>query len=227
MKIVIDAGHGYQTPGKRSPDGMREYEFNRVVANYSKKMLEDYEEVEVFFTHSDDRDVPLKERTIRANQLNADIFVSIHANALGAGGWNNGNGIGTFVYISKPSEACDVAKVIQNRLVDMTGRKNRGVKTADFQVLRDTKMSSILCECGFMTDRKEAALLKTDLYRKTCAEAIVIGLVDYYKLTLKTEKIVKGKWKVQVGAFTSKENADKLGIELIQKGYKVFIVYED
>lgn len=226
MKIVLDAGHGYETAGKRTPDGMREYEFNRVVASYAKQMLEGYENVEVFFTHSDDRDVPLSERTNKANLLKVDIFVSIHANAYGSGGWNDVNGIETYVYVTKPKESYEVAQVVQQKLVDLTDRINRGVKTANFHVLRETSMTAILCECGFMTNREEAGLLKSDQYRKTCAQAIVNGLVEYYGLQKKPEPKPQGLWKVQVGAFSNKENAERLANELQNKGYTTYIVFE-
>src|SRR5690606_23064088 len=100
MKIVIDAGHGPDTPGKRSPDGsLREYQFNSAVARYvADKLFGGYEGIEILMTHDDSRDVPLKERTDRANAWKADLFVSIHANAAGDGtSWNSAQGIETFV----------------------------------------------------------------------------------------------------------------------------------
>lgn len=181
-KIMLDAGHGYNTPGKRSPNGMREYEFNRAVANHVKVMLSFYKDVTVFFAHDDSRDVPLSERTRNANSKNVDVYVSIHANAHGAGGWTNACGIETFVYTTKPTEALSLAACVQNHMIRETGRVNRGVKTADFQVLRETHMTSILIEAGFMTNKEEAALLKSDAYRQKVATAIVKGLVDQYKL---------------------------------------------
>ena len=88
MKIMLNAGHGYNTPGKRSPDGMGEYEFNRAVANHAKRLLAEYKDVTVYFAHSDSRDVPLQERTNNANRLKVDVYVSIHANAAG-NGWDS------------------------------------------------------------------------------------------------------------------------------------------
>lgn len=225
MKIVVDAGHGFETPGKRSVDGMGEYEFNRIVAKYAKEMLEQYENVEVFFTHSDGRDVPLIERTDIANELNVDAFISIHANAYGTGGWNSADGIETYVYTSKPKEAYELAKIVQDYLVKKTGRDDRGVKTANFHVLRETRMTAILCECGFMTNKEEAELLKQDQYRQTCAKAIVKGLVKFYNL--KEQPKPKGLYKVQVGAFSKKKNAEKLAEELKNKGYDTYITFEE
>jgi N-acetylmuramoyl-L-alanine amidase len=186
MKIVIDAGHGPDTPGKRCPDdSMREYHFNSKVAEYVVQALKMYE-VEVMTVHSNDRDVPLQERTDKANQWGADCYVSIHANAFGEG-WTNAEGIETFVLTSKPKEAYELAAEVQTQLIRSTGRNNRGVKLADYFVLRKAKMTSILVECGFMTNKSEATLLKSDAYRLKCASAIVTALVNFYKLK-KVEK---------------------------------------
>lgn len=187
MRIVIDAGHGPETAGKRSPDGsLREYHFNSVVARYvADTLLHGYEGVEILMTHADDRDVPLKERTDKANAWKADVFVSIHANAYGDGGWNDAKGIETYVYTTRPATAVALANAVQRQLVRATGRPDRGVKTANFHVLRETKMTAILVECGFMTNREECELLKSDVYRRKCAEAIVAGIMEVYELKKK------------------------------------------
>jgi N-acetylmuramoyl-L-alanine amidase len=224
LKIIIDAGHGYQTAGKRSKDGMKEYEFNRKVALFIREMFQEYQQVTLHFTHSDKRDVPLKERVNLANQLNADLFVSIHANAFGSGDWNSANGIETFIYTSRPKQAFDLALQVQNQLIGRTSRKDRGVKSADYYVLRETSMTAILCECGFMTNYKEAQLLKSEAYQKLCAEAIVHGISSFYGLTrsLQSGQLNK-RYSVQVGTFQVKKHADQLKKELKTKGYDAFI----
>jgi len=225
MKIAIDAGHGYETPGKRSVDGLKEYEFNRAVAGEMKKLLEKYEGVTVLFTHSDQRDVPLNERTTKANKEKVDVFISIHANAHGNGNqWTSAEGIETYVYTTKPKTATRLAQMVQNELISSTKRKDRGVKTANFHVLKATSMTAILCECGFMTNKEEAALLQTSSYRLTCAKAIVDAIVKYYQLTKIKKTISSSLYKVQVGAFSNKQNAEALAKELKAKGYDTFIV---
>src|SRR5690606_582249 len=118
MKIVIDAGHGPDTPGKRSPDGsLREYQFNAPVARYvAGELLHGYENVEILLTHDDSRDVPLQERTDRANAWKADVFVSIHANAAGEG-WSSAQGIETFVYTTRPAAATKLAEAVHRNLI--------------------------------------------------------------------------------------------------------------
>ncbi|RSD25231.1 N-acetylmuramoyl-L-alanine amidase [Mesobacillus subterraneus] len=240
MKIMLDAGHGYNTPGKRSPDGMREYEFNRAVANYARDLLANYNNVTVYFSHSDQQDVSLKARTDKANSLNVDIFVSIHANAFGSGGWNSAGGIETYVYPSRPPVAYQLAQKIQRNLVVATGLQNRGVKTADFHVLRETRMDAVLVECGFMTNREEIKLLRSETYRRTIAEGIVKSLAEQFRLQRKANTPAPssappaaksapapasrdGIYKVQVGAFVNEQNARELAERLKKAGFEAYI----
>lgn len=230
MKIVLDAGHGYNTAGKKSPDGLKEYEINRAISSYAKVFLIGYSDVQVFFTHNDKNDVPLKTRTDYANSIKADCFISIHANAAGNGkDWNSAEGIETYVYPSASSKAKSLAEKVQTNMIVATGLKNRGVKTANFHVLRETKMASILVECGFMTNKQEAKLLHSETYRKACGEAIAKGIVEEYKFKTippPPEEVTKGLYKVQVGAFQSKQPAETLAKDLQKLGYDSYIIYE-
>jgi N-acetylmuramoyl-L-alanine amidase len=229
MKIMLDAGHGHSTPGKRSPDGMREYEFNRAVANYAKQLFQNYENVTVYFAHSDERDVPLEERTNKANRLNVDVYVSIHANAFGSGGWTSASGFETYVYPSKPPVAYQLAQKIQRYLAAETGLPNRGVKTANFHVLRETEMDAVLVESGFMTSRNDIKLLRSEEYRRTVAEAIVNAVAEQFNLKRKNNPSppnTSGLYKVQVGAFKEQKNADDLATKLRSDGYTPY-VYQD
>ncbi|MDR5659669.1 N-acetylmuramoyl-L-alanine amidase [Serpentinicella sp. ANB-PHB4] len=185
MKICIDAGHGINTPGKQSPDGMKEFEFNVVVAGYLDEILQNYKNVQTIFSHDHPtgrRDVPLRERTDKANNWGADLFISIHANAFGTGGWNNANGLETYVHNVVPQRTLDIANEIHKKLIEKTNMRNRGLKGANFHVLRETDMSAVLVECGFMTNYRDMQKLRTDSYRRTCAEAIAEAIVQHYNL---------------------------------------------
>ena len=191
MKFSLDSGHSLITPGKRTPDGMREWEFNSQVAMHAMAELDKYEGIEL--QRADDVsgkiDVPLSTRTDKANKWGANAYISIHANAYGSGGWNNVGGIETFTYPTASRQSFVLAKLVQDQLVKATKRNDRGIKTANFHVLRETSMPAILVECGFMTNKEEASLLKSDAYRKTCASAIVKGLAAMYGL--KKREVVK------------------------------------
>ena len=193
--IALDDGHGTETAGKRTPafpDGsvMKENEFNAVVVGYLKEALERCG-FAVLMVAPEETDTPLKTRVVRANDANADAYISIHANAYGSD-WNGANGIESIVYekVMGHSRTYELAECIHKNLIEKTGRRNRGIKrSSDLYVLKHTKMHAVLLECGFMTNREETELLRSDGYRIKCAEAICRGVCAFYK----TEYIVPEK----------------------------------
>ncbi|MCA1031514.1 N-acetylmuramoyl-L-alanine amidase [Bacillus timonensis] len=182
MKIVLDAGHGYQAVNRQTIDGMREYEFNRAVVHYARELLMRKPEMNVYFSHDDSRDVSLVERAKFSNRLKTDLFISIHANSYRGEEWNGVHGIETYIHRSMPIEAYRLAQRLQRNLIHHTQRLDRGIKTADFYLLREVNATAIICECGFMTNRDEARLLKTDRYRRACAKAIADSVLEHYFL---------------------------------------------
>lgn len=126
--IAIDDGHGMSTAGKRTPvfpDGtkspetgknfMHENEFNRAVKRYLDKHLR-ASGFKTILVAKGDEDVPLATRVARANNAKADLYVSIHANAL-TGKWGTHGGTETYVYMgSKESER--IGRIIHKHLID-------------------------------------------------------------------------------------------------------------
>lgn len=201
--IALDDGHGIETAGKRTPkfeDGtvMKENEFNSAVVNYLKEYLE-FNGFKTILVAPTDEDISLNNRVTvalkTANLANADLYICVHANAYG-NTWNDANGVETYVW-KFGGEAEKVAKLIQKHLVKETKFKDRGIKTANFYVLKHTKMPAVLVECGFMTNKKEAELLRTELYRQLCARAICKGICEYFNKPFKEIKEVN--WKVKEG----------------------------
>lgn len=192
MKIAIDDGHGMETAGKRTPafsDGsvMRENEFNRAVVAYLHDELI-RNGFSVVLTAPEDTDISLATRVQRANDAHADYFVSVHANAFG-NGWNDANGVESFVHALNDAKTTSLARCVQHELVRETGLRDRGVKeNPTLYVLRKTTMPAVLCECGFMTNEREAKLLKSDAYRKKCAVAICRGICAYTGKVYQEEK---------------------------------------
>lgn len=192
MKIAIDDGHGMETAGKRTPafsDGsvMRENEFNRAVVSYLHDELI-RNGFSVVLTAPEDCDTSLSTRVDRANDAHADYFVSVHANAFG-NGWNDANGVESFVHALNDAKTTSLARCVQHELVRETGLRDRGVKeNPTLYVLRKTTMPAVLCECGFMTNVIEAKLLKSDAYRKKCAVAICRGICSYTGKVYQEEK---------------------------------------
>ncbi len=192
MKIAIDDGHGMETAGKRTPafsDGsvMRENEFNRAVVAYLHDELI-RNGFSVVLTAPEDTDTSLATRVQRANDAHADYFVSVHANAFGSG-WNDANGVESFVYALNDAKTTGLARCIQHELIQATGLRDRGVKeNPTLYVLRKTTMPAVLCECGFMTNAAEAKLLKSDAYRKKCATSICKGICAFAGKVYQEEK---------------------------------------
>jgi len=188
-KIVIDAGHGYNTPGKRTPDGEREWTFNDKVARAVIQKLAMYKNVQTL--RVDDStgktDVPLKTRTNRANKWETDVYIAIHHNAL-AGVWGNHGGIETYT-LNHPQanpRSKEIAAIIHPLIVKAMGLNDRGLKTENFHVLRETYMPAILIEGGFMDSKIDIIAMRNDAKLKAQGEAIAEGLAVYLKLQLKT-----------------------------------------
>jgi len=186
---LLDPGHGgmidgvYQTKGKRSPlfdDGVVLYEgeFNRAV---TKQILEycDKSNIDAIDIVDSEKDIPLRERVLKANKLHAQkrncIYVSIHANAFGNGrDFNSARGASTFHHVNSKKGRV-LAESLQKWLVKLTPFRDRGVKAndswANFYVLRKTNMPAILSENGFMTNKEDATLLLSPTIRTTIAAA--------------------------------------------------------
>jgi len=126
----------------------------------------------------EDTDVPLITRTNRANSAKADFYISIHANALN-GIWGNQQGVSTYHYPTS-SKGKAAAATIHKYLIQGTTQKDRGVLSANFHVLRETKMPSVLVECAFMDNLKEAGLLLTEAFRQECADDIAKGICEIF-----------------------------------------------
>ena len=185
-KVMIDDGHGTNTPGKRTPDGYQENKFNKAVVNFLDTHLKRCG-FETSLAAPGDTDASLKARTDKANKWGADAFVSVHYNAL-KDYWRDGEGgIETFHY-PRSKTGKDLATCIHKQLVKGTKLKDRGVKSGNLHVLRETKMPAALPECGFMDIKKEAELMKSTAYQKECAEEIAKGICDFFNMNYVPEK---------------------------------------
>lgn len=187
VKIAIDAGHGMNTPGKRTPDGEQEWIFNNKVASDATVKLHTFQNVDII--RLDDvtgkTDVPLKTRTDRANAWKADVLVSIHHNAH-LGKWGAHSGIETYTQVGANQNALDIAEAVHPLVVKAMGLKDRGKKTLNLHMLRESVMPAILIEGGFMDSTIDIKVLRDNKKLKAQGEAIAIGLATYFKLEPKT-----------------------------------------
>lgn len=190
VKIAVDAGHGSNTAGKRTPDGDREHWFNVKTALYFTEIMEKlgFEIFKVGFNDAnatDDDDIPLKDRQRMVKSANCKYSVSFHANAYGDGKtYNDANGISTHISDKDDcvGDSYHLAKLVQAELVKNTPQKDRGVVRQALSMANCKYLgtiASILIETAFMTNKREAELLKTDEFCKECATETAIGFCKY------------------------------------------------
>ena len=172
--VVIDAGHGGSADGAKY-EGVPEKTINLSVARKLEAILKDLG-YNVVMTRSDDSTVGLYRRADIANAVNADLFVSLHANA----SETNLQARGIYTYHHPGSRrGARLAESIQSSVVQATGAQDRGVKSADFVVLRETNMCAVLVEMGFMSTHEELMTLISSSYQDKLARGISEGIVRY------------------------------------------------
>lgn len=200
-RVAVDAGHGSETAGKRTPDGYKEHWINVKCANYFDIAMKrcGIETVKISWddTNSkDDIDVSLVERQKQIKNAKCDISISWHANAHGNGQvYTTGQGIETLIHndSSKVKDSRSLADKVQFHLIQGTQQRNRGVKTQSLAMCNCSAMgtrASILIEIGFMTNEYESALLKTDAFCLECAEETARGVCEYLGVPYKTNSNV-------------------------------------
>ena len=188
MKIAIDAGHGSNTAGKRTPDGYREHWGNVKVASYFAAAM-DRCGVAYIKTgwdddnSKDDPDTSLSTRQKAIRAARCDYSISFHFNACGNGKtYNSGEGIETLISNKAPGDSRRMAECIQAQLIKGTKQKNRGVKTQSLAMCNCSVMgtkASVLIECAFMTNKRESELMQSDAFCLECAEEAAKGFCNY------------------------------------------------
>lgn len=190
-------------------------------------------EVEVMLTRDTDRVVSMRERVDLANKEKVDLFYSIHSNAFGN---QEAQGYEDYTYLNAKDQTTRLRQAIHPKVMDFLKKadiSDRGLKQANFYVLRETTMPAILTENLFVTNPHEASLLKDEKFLQGLAAAHVQGLVSALDLSPKQQQQPPKQqqqpsgqqlYRVQVGSFASRENAQDLVKELAAKGYASIIV---
>lgn len=173
--VVIDPGHGGKDPGAIGLGGLREVDVILPISLEVSQLLKQ-QGVEVMMTRNADYFVSLQGRTAMANRARANVFVSIHANAVG-GGRSNVSGMETFYTGNR-----ELADAIHRSILrNVTVARDRGVKNSRFYVLRTSRMPAALVEVGFVTGTIDNARLRNPAYRSQMARAIALGILDYIR----------------------------------------------
>jgi len=172
--VVIDPGHGGRDPGAVGIGGLRE---SGIVIDISQQVADLLEQqgVQVRMTRTTDVEVDLAPRVNMANQANATVFVSIHANAISMSR-PEVNGVETFYFSSGRSLSDSIQRSILEAIPEMNDRR---VRRANFYVLRNTRMPAALVEVGFVTGAEDAARLRDPAFRSRMAAAIARGILRY------------------------------------------------
>jgi N-acetylmuramoyl-L-alanine amidase len=175
LVVVIDPGHGGKDSGAVGIGGVREKDIILPIGRRVAEILQQ-NGVQVVMTRDSDYFVTLPGRVVLAERVNADVFVSIHANSAGASR-PDVNGLEVYYYDSGLS----LARVVRSSILQSINIRDRGVRRARFYVLRKSSMPSILVETGYLTGRQDVARLRTSAYQNQMAEAIARGILQYLR----------------------------------------------
>ncbi|MGP6146568.1 GW dipeptide domain-containing protein [Jeotgalibaca sp. A122] len=193
--VFLDIGHGGFDPGA-SYYGVQEKRINLEVSLKMQKLLEE-KGYNVIVSRTSDVFIDHKtERSRLANETNADVFVSVHHNAMPGNTFVNG--IETFYYeydsnyqpkinalmhnnLFRIQESAELAYSIHESLIESSGAYDRGVRRDTFAVLRETAIPAVLLELGFMSNQAELNRLTSQNYQNTLAQAVVNGIDNYFK----------------------------------------------
>ena len=207
-KIVIDPGHGGTEDGAVGHNGLKEKDLTLQISKKLGDLLADHLGAEVIYTRTADLTVPLEARAGVANEANADVFISVHANSSDDPG---ARGVETYYVANSPpplgvsltgrastaeasalkavaedfklGESHKLAVEVQQALCRAFGSEsgvpNRGVKQAPFVVLLDAEMPSILAEVGFVTSPADEQRLSTARGQQAVANALYRGIARY------------------------------------------------
>ncbi|WP_201321168.1 N-acetylmuramoyl-L-alanine amidase [Pseudanabaena sp. lw0831] len=176
--IFVDAGHGGNDPGAVA-NGIQEKD---VVLPISLKLGQALQSMgyTVYYTRTNDVEIDLEPRVAAAERINADVFVSVHANALAPG--NSGiSGIETY-HSRNSTVGRELASYVHSQIISGTGAIDRSVRGSGFYVVAKTSMPAILVETGYVTNPTEARNLSSPDYQKRMADAIARGIDQFMRV---------------------------------------------
>ena len=176
LVVILDAGHGSNTPGKCAPDkSLYEWSWNREIVAMLCERLYGLENVQTVILVPEENDVPLKERVRRVNTIVHDakienkevLLISIHINAAGHGTWKNASGWSVWVSNNASEKSKQFAQMAYNEAISMGLQGNRVAPkenywTSNFYILKNTPCPAVLTENLFQDNQEDVAFLKSD-----------------------------------------------------------------
>lgn len=249
ISVLIDPGHGGTDPGHLSsnPNHLEEKKLNLLIAQkLGYYISQNLQNVDIAYTRSSDESVSLDARVEQANAANVDYFISIHCNASEK---SRCHGTESHVHTFDSKKSVALARLFEKEFSGRAGRTSRGVKDNGdrehtLQVLKYTKMTSVLVECGFMTNTAEANYLNTDYGQEIIASALFRGFrthlqkeyphIEFVKKDEKpavAEKPKSGSYYVQITSSkdvidTDHESFKKTGEKVIREKLNTTSAYK-
>ncbi|MEC5423965.1 N-acetylmuramoyl-L-alanine amidase [Virgibacillus sp. C22-A2] len=219
MKLYLDPGHGGSDPGAQGNGLVEKAVVLDIALRIRRILTENYKDVVVKMSRTDDSTKSLQQRTNEANSWGATYYFSIHCNAF------NGSAHGYEDYIhsslSDASQTAGYRNSIHTEISRIYQLNNRGKKKGNFHVLRETSMAAMLTENGFIDNEQDAALMQEPSWRERVALGHVNGLAKAFNLQSKTEP--NTIFRVIAGSFKLRGNAEDRSIALKSQGIKSFI----
>ncbi|KAJ51030.1 N-acetylmuramoyl-L-alanine amidase [Clostridium tetanomorphum] len=182
IRVCLDPGHGGYDSGAVGSTGVMEKNITLAIALKTGKILKE-KGIEIVYTRTSDSvswpanvAQDLQKRCYIANNANVDYFVSIHTNSASA---SSANGAETYYYTYESGAGKSLAQSIQQSIINATGLTNRGIKTANFYVLKNTIAPAVLVETGFISNVNEEKLLNSNSFQDKMAQAIANGIMNF------------------------------------------------
>ena len=221
MKVFLGVGHGLSDPGAVA-NNMKEKDLNLSIALACRDMLVKHG-VSVRMSRTKDENDPLREEIRECNSFSPDLAVDIHNNAGG------GDGAEAFYHYGG-GKSKTLAENVLAEIVKV-GQNSRGAKVRKnasgkdyYGFIRETSCPSIIIECAFVDNATDLKILATESKRKVMGEAIAKGIL---KTLGKEIEVDRGTlYRVQVGAYMVKDNAEAMQKKIKAVGFDAFIVKE-
>ena len=174
--IVIDPGHGGKNPGAIGTTGTWESNINYDIASRLNELLQ-HGGAYTIMTRKSEEDPGLWDRPAIANNSHADLFVSVHSDSHPD---KATRGTTIYAHNNATQENWSLAWFIHNAIVRNTGLVSKGLRAANFVVLRESQVPAVLVEAAYLSNKEDEAQLKDPNFRQLVAQGIYNGIVEYY-----------------------------------------------
>ena len=220
MKVFLGVGHGGSDPGAVA-NNTKEKDLNLSIALACKEELVRHG-VSVKMSREKDENDPIGEEISECNAYGPDLAVDIHNNAGGGDGgevfYHHGGGKGKTL---AENILAEIMKVGQNSRGAKIRKNSSGKDYYGF--IRETSAPAVIVECAFVDNASDLKILATESQRKSMGEAIAKGVLKTLGVAIQSESRY---YKVQVGAYLYRENAEAMQKKIKAVGFDAFIVKE-